>query len=190
MAYNVDQWAPSPADYMTCYLYNMLTDEKIIFKTLPESVSESYSADWQMTDIMGRSAPYAAYIGSAARTVSYSVTLMRDILGSSFKSTVERCIRLVYPKYVNGGVVAPPFCYVRFGGMISMFAIVNDVSVEWSGSIIGHTYGSTVKNKTNFDANENLYSQADISFSFTELRVDGQGLPTGDNLRRLTGKYF
>lgn len=190
MAYNVSRWAPNPDNYITCYVYNMITDEKIIFKTVPENISESYSADWQSTDIMGRSAPYLAYVSSAARTVSYSVILTRDILGELYKSTVEKCIRLVYPKYMNGGVVAPPFCYVRFGSMVYMFAVVNDVSVEWSGPFIGDTYSSTVDNKQDIDANDNLFSQAEISFSFTELRTDGQGLPTGNNLRRLTGKYF
>lgn len=190
MAYNVDRWAPNPANYMTCYIYNMITDEKIIFKTLPENVSESYSSDWQNTDVMGRTAPYIAYNMSSARTVNYTVMLERDILGDQFQSTIDQCIRLIYPKFMSGGVVAPPYCYVRFGGMVNMFAVVNDVSVDWSGSIIGHTYASTTENKYNMDANSNVFSQADVSFGFTELRTGGQGLPTGDNLRRLTGNYF
>lgn len=174
MPSDVGSWAPSPSNYMTCYIYNLLTNEKIVFQTLPDDVSESYSGEWQSTDVMGRSAPYQAFTGNPARTVDYSVTLNRDILGTDFEKTVDKCKRLVYPRYANDSIVVPPYCYVRFGGMITMYAIVESVSVSWNGTIIADE---------DTDPNSNYFSQAEISFSFVELRVSGQGLPIATNLK-------
>jgi hypothetical protein len=99
--------------------------------------------------------------------------------------TIDKCKRLVYPNYTAGGIVIPPYCYVRFGGIVKMFAIIDSVNVSWSGTIIsdnevvpssGEVYSG------NTDPNENVYSQCELSFSFTELRTKGQPLPTGNEL--------
>lgn len=183
----VFSWVPhSPDDLITCYIYNLITDEKIEFVVIPDGVNETYQAEWTTQDVIGRSAPFIAFMNNPARSVDYSIQLDRDILGDPFYAeTIDKCKRLVYPNYTAGGLVIPPYCYVRFGGIVKMFAIVDSVGVSWSGTIIsdnevvpssGNVYSG------NTDPNENLYSQCELSFSFTELRTRNQPLPTGNNL--------
>lgn len=157
----------NPSEYITCYIRNMITDETIEFVTTPDSVSENYSASWQSHEVLGRSAPYYSYSGNDARSVSYSVKLFKDALGDKFLSTVRMCESLVYPRY-NGVLAIPPYCYVRFGGMIRMFAIVNSVSVSWGDVFIADDI---------VDANTNTFSTADISFDFTELIHNNHRIP-------------
>ena len=143
-----------PSSLITCYILNKLTDKKIVFKTIPEEVSESYGATWDATDVRGRSAPYYGFAGNESRTVSYSITLHADYC-DNLKQTVKDLKGLVYPKY-SGSIVIPPYCYVKFGAMVAMTAIVNSVSVTWSGTLIeGADY----------------YSTAEVSIEFTELRT-------------------
>lgn len=157
-----------PSEYITCYIYNMLTGETIEFETLPDSVTENFSASWNSHEVLGRSAPYYNYGGNDARSVSYGVKLFKDALGESFIETVRQIESLVYPQY-SGPMAIPPYCYVRFGGMVKMFAIVNSVSINWGDTIIADDYT---------DANENTFSTADVSIDFTEIITYGHPIPT------------
>ena len=190
MASYIKNWQTSnPDDYITCYIYNLVTDKKIQFKTLPEGINESYSAEWQSNDVLGRSAPYIAYGGNPARTVDYSVVLDRNIIGDpDFQNTINACISLVYPDYADNGIVIPPYCYVRFGGVIRMYAVVDNVGVSWSGPIISDNESdyATVESA---NPNKNLFAQAELSFSFTEIRTYGQSIPTGSNLHIFDSDY-
>jgi hypothetical protein len=157
----------NPDDYITCYIRNMITDETITFKTTPDSISENYSASWSSHEVLGRSAPYYSYGGNDARSVSYSVKLFKDALGDKFVTTVKQCASLVYPRY-QGVYAIPPYCYVRFGGMIKMFAIVNSVAITWGDVFIADEM---------VDANSNTFSTADISFDFSELISGSHAIP-------------
>lgn len=147
-----------PSSLINCYILNKITDKKITFDVIPEEISESLGASWDSTDVRGRSAPYFGYAGNEARTVSFSITL-HDDLCNDLKGTVKELKGLVYPKY-SGSIVIPPYCYVVFGSMVKMTAIVNSVSVSWSGTILGDS-------KTNND----YYSTAEVSIEFTELKT-------------------
>ena len=190
MASYVGEWQKSkPSDYITCYIYNLITDERIQFRTIPDGVNENYSAEWTSQDIMGRSAPYLAYMGNPARTADYSVLLDRNIMGDpSFQNTINQCKKLVYPKYTGGGIVVPPYCYVRFGGMVKMFAVVESVGVSWSGPVIADSESEYATTQSK-DPNKNLLSQCELSFSFTEIRTRGQLLPTGSSLNEFDKQY-
>lgn len=153
----------SPGKLITCYIRNAITEKTISFNVIPEEISESVDATWDTMDIRGRSAPYFGFSGNGARTVSYSITL-HDDLCPDLEKTVKDLKGLVYPKYL-GSVVTPPYCYVKFGNMVNMYAIVNSVNVSWSGVIIGDN------NKTNAH-----YSTAEVSIEFSELRKNG--IPT------------
>ena len=211
----VNEWIPnSPDSYITCYIYNLITAEKIEFKTVPEGVSESFQGSWASQDILGRSAPYLAYTGNPARTASYSVLLDRNILGDpGYKNTIDQCKRLVYPRYVGGGLIIPPYSYIRFGGMLKLFAVIQSVDFSWSGPFISSTMGGNntglesaspnvdptvvmnvvaeaqeapnidaVSSEESEDPNQNLMSQCEVNFSFTEIRAVGQLIPTGASL--------
>lgn len=188
----VNHWESiNPEKYITCYIYNLITNEKIIFKTTPEGVTESYQASWSSQEVLGRSAPYLAYNNNSARTADYSVLLDRNIMGDpDYLKTIDQCKRLVYPKYTGGGLVIPPYCYVRFGGMLKMFAIVESVNVSWSGVFL-----SSDDSRNNFstsaggDPNKNVLSQCEVSFSFQEIRTRGQLIPTGQSLNEREESY-
>lgn len=142
------------------YIINMITDKKVVFKTFPEDVSETYAASWETTDIRGRSAPYIGYAGNEARSVSYSITLQDDTC-DNMMDVIKFLKGLVYPRY-SGSIVIPPYCLVHFGGMInSMTAVVNNVSISWGGTIL--------------DGSDH-YSKAEISLDFTELKL--RSIPT------------
>jgi hypothetical protein len=142
---------------VNCFVRNLITNETITFKAPPESISESYSASFDATEVRGRSAPYYGYSGNEARTVSYSVTLLEDVLGTDYMSTINKLRALVYPKYY-GSLVVPPSCKIKLGDMVKAHStnvfIVNSVGVEWSGTIL---------------EGSNHYSQAEISFDLTEV---------------------
>lgn len=152
-----------PTTLIPCYIVNLLTDKTIKFGVLPEEISESHDASWDSTDVRGRSAPYFGYAGNGARTVSYSITLHSDLC-KDIKNTVNELKKLVYPKYL-GSIVNPPYCYVKFGDMVSMRAIVNSVSVSWSGTIIEDC---------------KYYSTAEVSLEFSELCMNN--IPTATKL--------
>lgn len=150
---------PNPQNIMTCYIHNMTTGTTITFPAYPEDLSEGYATTFNSTDVMGRSAPYLAYANNAARTVSYSVVLHDDIC-DNMMSVVEQIKSLVYPIY-HGSIVQPPYCRVKFGQMVSMYAVVDSVDFSWSDTVI--------------EDNQH-FSKVEVSFSFTELRI--QSLPT------------
>jgi hypothetical protein len=154
----------NPNAYITCYIRNMITGETIEFVTLPEDINENVSASWATHEVMGRSAPYFNYSGNDARSVSYNVKLFKDALGDKFVTTVRQLQSLVYPRY-SGALVIPPYCYVRFGKMVKMFAIVNSVSVNWDGTFIDG------------EPNSNTYSVADVGLDFSELISSGNRIP-------------
>ena len=160
------------------------------FRTIPDGVNENYSAEWTSQDIMGRSAPYLAYMGNPARTVDYTVTLDRNIMGDpDFQNVINDCKKLVYPKYTGGGIVVPPYCYIRFGGMVKMFAVVDSVGVSWSGPVIATAKDNPYATTESKDPNKNLFAQCELSFSFTEIRTRGQLLPTGNSLNEFDTSY-
>ena len=169
------QW--NPTQIVPCYIVNLITGMKINFATLPTDVSEDYAASFGSQQPMGRSSPYFNYENSEARTVSYSVTLHKDIV-PDMENVVLECKKLVYPKY-TGSLVTPPYCYVRFGAMINMTAIVNSVSIEWGGAA-GTILGDTLDSESLGGNASPTYSDVQLSFSFTELRL--RSLMQADNV--------
>lgn len=151
-----------PNSIIVCYILNMLTNEVIKFPAYPPELSESYSSSYTTTDIAGRSAPYFSYGGNPARSFDYSVTVQEDIV-KDLKLLVNKIKGLVYPIYY-GSLVQPPYCYVKFGDMISSYAIVESVSFTWGETVLD---GSTT------------FSKVDISFSFQEMRQNSLPTATG-----------
>lgn len=158
------QWTamnPLPSNYIECYIKNLLNNTTIQFVTLPEDISESYNGGVNPQEVLGRSAPFLTYNNNDARSVSYSIKLHEDVCQDMMK-VIDELKRLVYPRY-TGSVVEPPYCYVKFGDMVSMKAVVNDVSLDWGDSIL--------------DGSKH-FSRCDVSLSFTEFR--NMKLPTVD----------
>ena len=150
---------PSPDNIMICYIINRITDQVIKFPSYPTDVNESFSAEYNPKDIMGRSAPYFSFGGNGARSVGYSLKVSDDIC-PDLMGLVRSIKGLVYPKYY-GSVVQPPYCYVKFGEMVAMNAILESVDFTWSETVL--------------DGSQH-FSVVDINFSFQELRLDS--IPT------------
>lgn len=164
---------------ITNYIINNITGDKIVFKTLPEDISESYAASFDSTEVRGRSAPYFGYAGSEARSVTYSITLSEDILGDEYMNIIGKLKALVYPKY-SGSLVIPPYCTIKLGDMIDyMYAVVNSVSVSWSGTILSDNTSLMydVTNPKSFSKQH--YSKAEVSLDITQ--IIRENLPTANN---------
>lgn len=151
-----------PNNIITCYILNRVTDTVVKFPAYPTDVSESFSAEFNPKEIMGRSAPYFSFGGNGARGVSYQVKVSDDIC-PDLMGLVNSIKSLIYPKYF-GSIVQPPFCYVKFGDMIAMNAIVESVSFSWGETVL--------------DGSQH-FSIVDIDFSFQEVRIDSIPTATG-----------
>lgn len=55
----------------------------------PDEVTEQISARWATQNVLGRSAPISAYVGTDLKSVSFSLDLHRDFLTGSFSHTRE-----------------------------------------------------------------------------------------------------
>lgn len=151
----------NPSSILSCYIINKITEETIIFNAYPTELNESFSAGFDSQSIMGRSSPYFTYSGNEARSISYSLTLQEDIC-PNMRAVVDRLKALVYPKYA-GSLVQPPYCYLKFGDMVSCYAIVDGVDFSWGETVLS---GST------------HFSQVEVSFSYQEMRLSS--LPMAD----------
>lgn len=149
------------------YIKNMLNNQTIYLPTLPEDVSESFSTNYSQTELNGRSAPYQTYGGNEARTISLSAVLHQDLCDEktgNLQTIVMYLKQLVYPRY-NGSIVIPPYCYIKFGDMVSCYAIMDSIDFAWGDTII---------------EDSKYYSKCEVNFSFQELRRSS--LPTVDNV--------
>lgn len=151
-----------PNSIITCYIINRITDTVIKFPSYPADVNESFNAEFNPKDIMGRSAPYFSFGGNGSRSVGYTIKVSDDIC-PDLMGLVRSIKGLVYPKYY-GSIVQPPYCYVKFGEMVAMNAILESVDFTWSETVL--------------EGSQHL-SVVDINFSFQELRLDSIPTTTG-----------
>lgn len=110
----------------------------------PDEISDSLSASWSTQQIVGRSSPIAAYIGTDFRKVSFSMELHRELLAEKGNPTgkMESLIRVieksVYPEYLSQGLT-PPITTFRFGDFYAR-GYVESVSNTWKKPIINDMY--------------------------------------------------
>lgn len=153
----------SASDIMVCYIINKLTGDTIVFNAYPADLNESYSAEFNPSAVMGRSSPYWSYSGNSARSISYQVVLLEDIC-PNMMSVVDQLRGLVYPNYA-GSLVQPPYCYIKFGDMVSCSAIVDSVDFTWGETVL---------------ADNQHFSKVEVSLSYQELRLGS--LPTSSGV--------
>lgn len=163
-----------PSDLMFCYIVNMLTNERINFVTIPTDLSETHSASFNQQQPMGRSAPYFTFENNEARTISFSIKLHKDLC-PDMVNVVNKLKALVYPNY-NGSLVQPPYCYVRFGGMVNMMAVCNSVSVNWGGEVgtildEGST-GGKAASADDGAGDVTTFSDVSLDIDLTEIRLN------------------
>ena len=137
-----------------------ITGTIIVIPVMPESISESVSANYSTQDIVGASAPRILYSSTSAPTISLTLkNLTEDYLPEGFSSLRElvRAFQaLTYPTYYSGTVTAPEVT-VKLGNR-SFKGVTNSVSVSW---------GNTVKD------GEILNCTVDLQFTRTRNTVEG-----------------
>jgi len=113
------------AKYLPCY---------------PEDISDQTNPTWSDQTIVGRSQPVSAYTGTGFRSVSFSMTLHREM--TSDKSNIEEILELirksVYPRYVSPGLIPPIVKFVF--GTFAAAGYVTSLTYVWKKPIINNTY--------------------------------------------------
>jgi hypothetical protein len=116
------------------------------FQFMPESITDSKSANFTDYSILGRSHPIKGYQNSPSRSIEFSVMLFAQPTAqdssytvSKVKKDVDFLLSLPYPRY-DGGIKPPPKCHVKIGNNIEMIGVCTSASasyrkgVPWSGS--------------------------------------------------------
>lgn len=161
-------WAPYSTSIITAYIKNMNTKTVISFAAmLPETIQDSYSANYSPTDLLGRSSPIIGYSSGGPRSVSFDLTLHDDIIwadghNQDIVDVVNSLKALPYPDYTSSKVI-PPKCYVKIGDIISLVGVCNEVSVTWE-----KPYRETALGRMS-------YIKAEVSLSFDEVVVSPRG---------------
>lgn len=176
------------------YIYISHLDEGYKFWRLPtdpDTITDTFSASYNSTPALGRSAPVFTYTGSGPRDVQITLNLHRDMMddinmgnispyktklvkgkeekdyffktGEDYIDALIKALQSIsLPKYTEANnVVEPPIVAVRFGNEIFVRGIVN--------SSIGVTYGKPI-------LSNDKYAQVTLTFTITE--IDPYDAPT------------
>lgn len=128
------------------------------FQSMPTEISDSKSANWTPTEILGRSEPLQGYANSGPRVISFTLDFANSADygdqpvhgpeantpgGNTEMEPTEYVLNavhwlqsLVYPDYddeVGGLVKPPPVCALVIGELIRSRVICKDVQVTWRG---------------------------------------------------------
>ena len=99
----------------------------------PDEISDSTTANFPLQSVIGSSSPFAAYVGTGAREISFSMTLHREMPGN-IENVLELLRASVYPKYTNSAVIPPVtrFVFGKFG----VKGVVTNVNFTWKKPLI------------------------------------------------------
>lgn len=163
------------------YLYHL--DKYLILPSYPESVTDTLGSTFASTTILARTAPIVSYSYSGPRTLSFNMTLHRDMvdqinktnltfldgapivsIGDDYIDVLVRYLQAsALPSYgdAKDKMVNPPQVAIRFGSQIFIKGIINsEISVTYSGPI----------------TKDGKYQLLDLTFSIQE--VDPQDAET------------
>lgn len=159
------------------YIYLYHTQTLIVLPVYPESITDSMSASFTPTSIMGRSAPIYSYSNSGPRTVGVSFALHRDMMnainyqtsnakveiGDDYVDTMIKQLQaMAVPKYsASERMVNPPVVALRIGDDIFCKGIVNGA--------VQVTYGLPIIEINGKDK----YAMCTVSFTVTEIQPYG-----------------
>lgn len=149
------------------------------FGYIPEEISESKTANYNLIDIPGRSEPIYAYMNSSPREISLHIMFVAGIgqdktvnTGNStieddavmVKQKVDWLRSLVYPDYSVAGIVRPPHrILVSIGNLIKSICITTSVSpvykAPWDESLLPYIAEVDISFQ---EVNEVPYGSTDI----------------------------
>ena len=143
----------------TCYIINLVTGTRIHFH-LPESVSDSISANFDPIDIRGRTNALQGFNTTGPRTLSFDFDLHRDFCEYGVVTTAAQLKALCYPGYT--GYIDAPKAYIHLGNAIRGLFIVNDVSVTYNVPYMDDMYMTAQVSMSITEAGDTVYSAAQI----------------------------
>lgn len=140
------------------YLYHL--DKCYNIPSTPETLPNSYQANFSFETIMNRTAPKAIYSGSGPRTLQVSLTLHSQLFeldnsGESVNDLINALIASAYPKFdFENSKIEPPKILLKFGNCCTIRGVINgQVNVTWKGPWL----------------KDGTMAVAEISFSIQEL---------------------
>lgn len=104
----------------------------------PEEISDSTEANFPLQSVIGSSSPLASYVGTGARSISFSLLIHREMERGSMEMLYELFRASVYPMY-SGSAVIPPiskFVFGRFG----VKGVVTSCNFNWKKPVINREY--------------------------------------------------
>ena len=129
---------------------------------IPESVEESFDVNMATENIIGFSSPIIAYSNTGARRISYSFTVLDDMMPYKTDGTQWNIVSytnaikaLEYPNYNSTGVIEAPECRLKLG-QIDAYGVITSVGLSWSRPTDAIAGG--------------VYSTCTVTISFTEVR--------------------
>ncbi len=140
-----------PIERFKITLYNCNTHKKMVIMMTPESLDDSYSAQFSEKPILGRSSPIVVYTGGSSRKLDFSITVHEDLLDgyTDIRQWVDDLKAMSLPVYNNG--VHPPKIYCRVGSVYAFWGVMNTTV----------TYKRPIR--------DNHYIVADVKFEFTRI---------------------
>lgn len=115
--------------------------QKSYLPMYPDEIADTQQAIWSPQQIIGRSSPLFAYSGTDARQLSFSMSLHREMYGSS-SDKIENILQIfrtaLYPKYNNVGLIPPRIRIVI--GELAVDGILTSLSYNWKKPIINMKY--------------------------------------------------
>lgn len=103
----------------------------------PDEISDTQSSIWNKHQIYGRSSPIAAYIGTDARNVSFSMKLHRE-MSDNIEDILKLLRKALYPRYNSVGLVPPRVRFV-FGEFV-VDGTLDSLSYSWEKPIVDKKY--------------------------------------------------
>lgn len=109
-------------------------NEVITLKTIPQSISYSYSPKFISQNVLGRATPIYQYSGAGGQSMSFSIDLHEDVHteeGETLDDVIKKIKRLSTPEVDAGGFLIEEYPRVLFElGELYYFVKVETV-VEW-----------------------------------------------------------
>ncbi len=148
-------------------------ENTIYLPVVPDSISDSVSANYSSEPVLGSSEPYTIYNNTSPRALQFQVTLHRDMSTSKDDDILEKIAGIiqsgVYPSYTKSEVASLK-TQVKVLNQVYISGIMVDASVEFSGPIRTNVSGASLPNWMT-----GKYTVLTVSFKVQEVNKTFKG---------------
>lgn len=144
---------PKSSSLIQNYIYLFHTDEYLILPEYPDTISDKMDSKFSQTNALSRTAPVFAYSNSGPRTVTFQITLHRDMmydvnvdasnveldLDEDYVDVLVRKLQeIALPVYsASNKMITPPMIAVKLGNEIFIKGVViGGVSVDFTKPVL------------------------------------------------------